>query len=257
MVTALKRLALLPGRRGLGGEALVNAVLRALDAPEASSADIGKLRAEIVNDAELAAQYERNVPRLLEISPHKQIRSWGERMARPIAMAGADIFYVLPRILRPALVVETGVASGSMTAMLLAALHRNGFGALESFDLPAVAGQRSMDWSVKNEDEIGFLVPAAYRDRWKLTLGDATYLLPRAMEGRTVDCFFHDSDHSYEHQIFEYALALKHLSPRGWIVSDDVSMSPAFERVFSDTSTFFHRDHPNVGIAVPNWSQGE
>jgi predicted O-methyltransferase YrrM len=236
--------------RKLPADSFVNAILDALGERRISPADLARLRDEVLGDALLAAQYERSVPRLRELSPQKSFTTWAERISRPVAMAGVDIFYVLFRVLRPALVIETGVALGALTSLILAALYRNGFGRLESFDLPAVAGERSMAWSIGSESEIGLLIPEPYREHWTLTLGDATYLLPRALEGRTVDCFFHDSDHSYEHQLFEYALAMKHLGPKGWLISDDISMSRAFGRAFGDWATLVHDANANVGIAI-------
>ena len=202
-------------------------------------------------DRELAAQFERHLPRLRQVTPSKQIANWQERVAR--VSAGVDIFYVLPRLLRPSLVVETGVASGSMTSLLLAALNRNKHGTMLSFDLPPVAGKRSMDWSVKDDSEIGFLIPEAYKDRWSLTLGDATYELPKALQGRSLDCFFHDSDHEFKHMTFEYALAAKHLAKNGWIVSDDITWNDSFYRFFGGLRApmFVHEGNANIGVAVP------
>jgi predicted O-methyltransferase YrrM len=86
------------------------------------------LREELAKDAQMAAQYERHIPRLAQISAHKKIANWSERLSR--ADAQIDIFFVLPRVLRPTIIVETGVASGSMTSFLLAALHYNEHGRL-------------------------------------------------------------------------------------------------------------------------------
>ena len=205
------------------------------------------LRKELLTDSLLEAQWRLNIPRLRQISPHKPQTTWTDRVA--MARAGLDIFYVLTRITRPSVVVETGVASGSMTSFLLAALHRNQHGTLYSFDLPSVAGIHSMDWTA-DPSEIGFMIPDAYKDRWSLTIEDATYALPRIFCGRTIDYFFHDSEHSYAHMMFEYAFAAKHLSSTGVIVSDDITMSAAFWMFFSDWSTFTHSANRNIGIAT-------
>jgi predicted O-methyltransferase YrrM len=165
----------------------------------------------------------------------------------------SSIFYLLFRILRPAVVVETGVASGSMTSFILAALRRNGHGQLLSFDIPPIKGERTMDWTASGADEVGFLIPESYRDRWTLTFGDSTYELPKRFGGREIDCFFHDSDHSFEHMTFEYAFAEKHLKPGGWIVSDDISWNQAFRRYFTGRSKILIRaGMPNIGVAVMN-----
>jgi hypothetical protein len=108
-----------------------------------------------------------------------------------------------------------------------------------------------MDWTAKGENEVGFLIPDAYRDRWKLTFGDSTYELPKRFSGRKIDCFFHDSEHSFEHMMLEYAFAEKHLAPGGWIISDDISWNDAFRRYFDGRSqTFIRAGMANIGIAV-------
>jgi predicted O-methyltransferase YrrM len=237
-------------RNSTTGLTFVNRVLSAMGRPLLNDQEYGSLRDELRRDTELASTYESKIPRLREISPHKKIANWEERYQR--ADAQADIFYVLTRVLRPAVFVETGVASGSMTSFILAAINRNGFGMLYSFDIPTKAGERTMDWTVKDESEVGFLIPQAYRQRWKLTFGDSTYELPRAFEGKQIDCFFHDSDHTYEHMTFEYAFAAKHLAPGGLILSDDTSMNDSFFRYFGGRARiFFNSRNPNIGIVVP------
>jgi predicted O-methyltransferase YrrM len=226
-----------------------NGVLDALGHAKISQSEYDSLRAEVLADDVLAEQYIRQIPRLREISPHKKIADWKERCAR--ATAQLDIFYVLFRVLRPAVVVETGVASGSMTSFILAALNRNRHGELSSFDIPPIKGERTMDWTASGADEIGFLIPEAYKQRWNLTLGDSTYELPKRFAGLEIDCFFHDSDHTFQHMTFEYAFAEKHLKPGGWIVSDDISWNEAFRRYFGGRSrTFIRSGMPNIGVAV-------
>jgi len=237
-------------RRISKGLDFVNSVLGALGRPALGQAQYDVFRAELLNDPEMAAQYERHIPRLAQISPHKMIANWSERFRR--ADAQVDIFFVLPRVLRPGTIVETGVASGSMTSFLLAALHHNDHGTLFSFDLIPEVGEHGMNWKVDDPAEVGFLIPEPYRDRWKLSLADATYAMPRQLEGKLIDCFFHDSDHSFDHMMFEYAFAAKHLAPRGWIISDDITVTEAFPRYFgARTPAFIHRSNPNIGIAVP------
>jgi predicted O-methyltransferase YrrM len=231
-------------------------VLRALGSPAVTPDQLYSLRAEVLSDQHLAAQYERHIARLHAIAPHKAIRDWRERIDR--AAAGVDIFYVLPRILRPTIAVETGVASGSMTALLLAALHRNRHGMLHSFDLPPVKGEKSMDWTA-DPSEVGFLIPDVYKDRWSLVFGDATYELPKRFRPREIDPFFHDSDHTFEHMTFEYAFAAKHLNSGGVLISDDIGWNDAFWRFFKGCSAqvFVHKSNLNIGVAVPHQSASE
>jgi predicted O-methyltransferase YrrM len=242
-------------RNSYEGPAFVNAVITALGHQPIDRNHYESLRAEVVSDKELDAQYVRYMPRLREISPHKIIADWRDRCQR--ATAQVDIFYVLFRVLRPTVVVETGVASGSMTSFILAALNKNQHGTLYSFDIPPVAGERTMDYTATGESEVGFLIPEAYRRRWDLTLGDATYELPGRFRKAEIDCFFHDSEHSFEHMIFEYAFAEKHIRPGGWIISDDISWNKAYRRYFDGRSrTFLRSPMSNIAIAVTDGSTG-
>ena len=43
-----------------------------------------------------------------------------------------------------------------------------------------------------------------------------------------VDVFFHDSDHSYTHMMFEMSLAWYHLKREGWLVVDNIESNAAF-----------------------------
>lgn len=233
-----------------GPSEFVHAVLASRGA-SATDDHIEALRLEALRDPLLAETFERHIPRLREVAPSKVIPDWATRVAK--IPAGVDIFYVLPRILRPKLIVETGVAAGSMTSFLLAALNKNQEGELHSYDLAPVAGERTMDWTAKGEDEVGFLIPEPYKARWRLTFGDATYELPKAYSGESFDWFFHDSDHTYEHMTYEYAFALKHLAPGGLVISDDIQWNSAFYSFFGGMQipVFTHSANPTIGIAAP------
>jgi hypothetical protein len=126
-----------------------------------------------------------------------------------------SVWYVLVRLSRPRVVLETGVHDGLSSALILHAMRRNGSGRLISIDLPSV------DLPPQAEGP-GWLVEDGLRPRWTLHLGDVRKLLPRlALENSPLDIFLHDSDHSREVQEFEYRTVLPHLGPHGLLVSDD------------------------------------
>ena len=149
--------------------------------------------------------------------------------------AEGSFLYALVRALKPQFVVETGVANGSSSSYLLAALERNGRGRLLSIDLPFhdTAGEITpvlqgttielVDSSpIPSGREPGWMVPERLRGRWELRLGDARDLLPAAVEEAELDLFFHDSLHTREHMLFEFRTAWPRLRTGGVLASDDV-----------------------------------
>jgi predicted O-methyltransferase YrrM len=144
----------------------------------------------------------------------------------PYVFPGAADLYVVVRALKPRVVVETGVASGLSSAHILRALAANGAGTLHSIDLPNVqhgsvlpAGRTA-----------GWIVPDSLRGPWRLQLGDARELLPALLRTLDhVDLFLHDSDHSYENMVFEFAQALPRLVDGGVLMSDDVHLHAAWD----------------------------
>jgi predicted O-methyltransferase YrrM len=124
------------------------------------------------------------------------------------------MWWAVVRLTRPEVVIETGVHDGLSSSILLGALDRNGAGRLISVDLP------STDLP-GNASGPGWLVPEHLRARWDLRLGDARKLLPAAVaDAGRVDVFIHDSDHSEQHQSFEYAAVAPGLTPGAVVLSD-------------------------------------
>ena len=122
---------------------------------------------------------------------------------------GGEALYCIVKLLKPDVVIETGVSAGVSTSYILRAMRDNKRGMLYSIDVPG-------------DVESGILVPESLRDRWKLILGESKELLPSLL-GRLmqVDIFIHDSDHSYENMIFEFETTWPFIRAGGVLVSDD------------------------------------
>jgi len=128
----------------------------------------------------------------------------------------AAIDYVAVKLLRPEIVVETGVWSGTSSWSILHAMDEIAHGRLISIDLPTP--------NTNVLPEVGHLVPKYLRYRWELRIGAARTLLPSVIqEVGQIDIFQHDSRHSYSNQTFEFSTAWPAISPQGLLVSDDVS----------------------------------
>lgn len=129
------------------------------------------------------------------------------------------LIYGLCRLTRPDVVVETGVARGLSTAMILSAISNEHVGHLHSFDV---------------SQDVGALVPKALKERWTLwNLGGfanpARGLSEVMREIGECRIFLHDSDHSESHQRHEYLTAQKFLAPNGFLLSDDIEGNYAMQ----------------------------
>ena len=133
----------------------------------------------------------------------------------------ARIVWCAVRHLRPERVIETGVARGITSRMILRALERNGDGHLWSIDLPFLR----TSWY----DETAAAVPDPLRSRWTYVRGSSRRRLPGLLaELGQIDLFVHDSAHTEANMRFEFRTAWNALRPGGVLVSHDVEMNSAF-----------------------------
>lgn len=162
-----------------------------------------------------------------------------------VTMMDAQYLYWVVRRLQPKVIVQAGVSNGLSSAFMMLALAKNGpEGKLYTVDLPAIFDGGDPAWTRKTVvygvaipegQSSGWLVPDIYRDRFESLVGDAKDLLPPLIDRLDhVDLFFHDSDHTYAHMMFENEQALRKLAPGGVILADDVSWNSSLWD-FADT----------------------
>lgn len=150
--------------------------------------------------------------------------------------AQAEAIWCLVAHLRPATVVETGVAHGLTSRVILEGLHRNRSGQLWSIDLPAV------DPALHHE--IGIAVPADLRSRWTYVAGTSRRRLPELVRKlQRVDLFVHDSLHTARNVCFELGTVWPALPSGGVAVVDDIHRSLGFSR-------FIDRAAPGAWVAA-------
>lgn len=149
-------------------------------------------------------------------------------------------WYALVRLMRPDIVVETGVAEGYSSFFILLAMARNRHGVLHSIDFPGAdlelgPGMGRQAYVLPAGRSPGWQVPEDLRSRWQLHLGDAKDLLPPLLKRLgSIDIFIHDSLHSYDHMLFEFTTAWPHLRERGLMLSDDTDWNNAFTEFSSN-----------------------
>lgn len=143
------------------------------------------------------------------------------------AMAGA--VWCAVRHLEPETIVETGVARGLTSRVVLEAMALNGRGHLWSIDLPYLFGTRDC------VDQTGAAVPDTFGDQWTYVRGSSRRRLePLLSQLEAVDMFIHDSLHTVRNMRFEMDTVWPTLRHGGLMVIDDVDTA-AFRDFTSET----------------------
>lgn len=198
---------------------------------------------------DVAAYLEENGLSEIDAEMHERIERLGTDVPFPLVHNAspslARLCYALCRALRPATVLETGVAWGVSSSFITKALALNGHGELHSVDRPPTRP--------RVDDYVGALVPEELRSRWTLHRGTSRrvlpWLLPR-LDGLSL--FIHDSDHTYRNVTWELQTVTPRLVRPAAVLVDDTAGSRAFEhwveRVQPDTSGVV--EHEMVGVAV-------
>ena len=145
------------------------------------------------------------------------LRKGAIEIGNPMGRTDRITLYAAMRVCKPGVVVETGTAAGASATYILAAMEKNGRGALYSID------------DAQDREAMGRLVPEQLRMRLNLRYGNSMMLIPEVYhEVHQIDCFIHDSLHTYEHMTSEYELFYRLVEPGGVICSHDILMSNAW-----------------------------
>jgi hypothetical protein len=163
---------------------------------------------------------------------------WRFSFKRRVRFGRRYAWYAIARVLRPAVVVETGIKDGLGSVLLLRALQRNaGEGApgrLISFDL---------------YPDKGWLVPASLRARWQPVFASTRDALAPALAGQEVGMLVHDSDAASAP--LEYRTALEHAAPRLALVAGTAHHSDALQTLCEERGVeyVYFQDHPRRHVS--------
>lgn len=161
------------------------------------------------------------------------------------------ILYFLTRLLKPRVVLETGVAAGWSSHAILAGLSLNGSGHLYSSDFPY--------FRLRNpEAYIGLLVPHQLCSRWSLDVrGDEVAVPTLLARVETVDLLHYDSDKSYQGRAHVMAEVGPFLTAESVVVMDDIQDNTFF-RDWIDASCLpfrvFEFEGKYLGVAGKLWT---
>jgi hypothetical protein len=153
-------------------------------------------------------------------------------------------WYAFVRILKPRVVVETGVDKGLGAVALCAALMRN-----------EAEGFPGRYFGTDKDPEAGSLLTEPYSRVGKILYGDSIQSLQSIPE---IDIFINDSDHSAEYERREYETIAPKLGAEGLILGDNAHCNDVLARFSTERGRqfiFFReqpKDHwyPGSGIGI-------
>ena len=151
--------------------------------------------------------------RNLELAFKKSINPSSGEM--PLSFEESMAVYLSVRLLKPKIVIETGVSAGRSSAFILQALDDNGFGHLYSID---------------PDPHCGYAIPNLLKKHWTFISKKSSEVLPSLLNRvRKVDIFLHDSLHTYKNMMYEFETVWPYIARRGILLSDDITFNTAFQ----------------------------
>ena len=130
-------------------------------------------------------------------------------------------WYVLIRILKPRVVVETGVHHGVGACVISEALRRN-----------QMEGFRGKYIGTEINSNHGKLFNQNYSDVGKIVYGDSIKTLSNLTE--EIDIFINDSDHDSNYERNEYYAILKNLNKSSLVIGDNAHVSDELQKFSMD-----------------------
>ena len=212
---------------------------------EITGARIDQIRGlfdELENDAELRSHLVQRT----QGGPGRLYSDSDVRYTRRTA------WYALTRILRPRVVIETGVDKGLGSAVLCAAILRN-----------RGEGYEGYYYGTDINPEAGFLLGGKYSEAGTILYGDSIESLNKIND--PINLFVNDSDHSAEYEAKEYLAVKDKLAADAVIIGDNAHCNDKLLHFAQATGRkfLFHRetllDHwypgDGIGFAFPQRKQ--
>ncbi|MBN1548052.1 MAG: class I SAM-dependent methyltransferase [Syntrophaceae bacterium] len=142
----------------------------------------------------------------------------------PLRMGGAGNLELIYNVCESVVannVVETGVAYGWSSFLILLSLQKRPHARLFSVDQPYLR--------FANDKWVGIVVPPELRGQWTLyKMPDRKGVVRAIRDAKIVDLVHYDSDKTYKGRMRSYPLLWNALRKGGVFISDDIGDNPAF-----------------------------
>ena len=203
---------------------------------------VQSIMAELDKSADMVAHMRNVVAGLSEVL--RQSADLEPRFGR------RKIWYAIARILKPRLIVETGVDQGLGSMLLCHALAEN-----------AKEGHPGRYLGTDKREDAGQFLTDRYAEFGELLIGDSLESIS-TIEG-PVDLFINDSDHSAEYEAKEYEAIAPKLSSHAVILGDNAHSTSKLDEFALATNrqfAFFREQsighwYPGAGVGVA-WFPG-
>ena len=154
-------------------------------------------------------------------------------------------WYAFVRVMKPKVVIETGVDKGLGAVLLCAALLKN-----------KAEGYPGRYYGTDINPEAGYLLAGQYRETGEILYGDSIESLSAFTT--TIDLFINDSDHSAEYEYREYQTIRHLLTEQSIILGDNSEVSSSLVNFSLETGRqflFFQEQpkahwYPGGGIGI-------
>lgn len=143
-----------------------------------------------------------------------------------VAYARRIGWYVLTRILKPKIIIETGVHQGVGACVLTSALIKNSF-----------EGSIGKYIGIDIDRNAGRLLTTPYSEFGTVLYGNSIDCL-NALE-ESIDLFINDSDHNPEYEKLEYQAIVRKISDNGIILGDNCHVSSALQKFSQNNNRNF------------------
>ncbi len=192
-----------------------------------------------INEARNDSDLKNHVSKMTQKSKYKNYAdlqcAYGRRLG----------WYAFLRVLKPKIIIETGVDKGLGAVLLCSGLLRN-----------KEEGFPGQYFGTDIDSDAGYLLSGKYAEVGRIIYGDSIASLQKF--GQPIDMFINDSDHSFDYEYGEY-VAIKRLLSKDAIILGDNSHCTDKLAVFSgenDRNFIFFKevpkDHwcPGAGIGI-------
>lgn len=207
-----------------------------------SLADVQRYMAEADNDDALREHTLHGIE-------NSSLRTYADRRVCYGRRLG---WYVFVRVLKPKVVIETGIDKGMGAVLLCSALLRN-----------KQEGSPGRYFGTDINPAAGYLLSGVYKEVGEIIYGDSITSLKGFAP--TIDLFINDSDHSDDYEYREYKTVEGKLAPDAVILGDnahDTDKLAVFAKETGRSFLFFKeepREHwyPGAGIGIAFWAHRE